>query len=180
MKKFLAILLSIFLAFFIISSCSLSKKKTGNDDDVPKDSVPVIEEVTKEVNLYFTSDNIISLTAEKRTVTSTEDNLYKKTVEELIKGPQTEGLFATVHADTKIDSVTLNEKTATIDFTSTFAEKNTGGSTREFLCLYSIVNTLCEFEEIDEVIFKDNGKTIQTFGQFDMTEPYKMNDSLIK
>lgn len=178
MKKNLCVILFIIFAIGIISGCAPSTNNPVNSDTPPEVN-PALEEkkdeIIKDASLYFTSDNITTLTAEKRAVTSASEDIYKKVIEELIKGPSSKDLYATVHPKTQINNVSLKGKTATADFSSSLITYNTGGSTREYLCLYSIVNTLCSFDEIDEVIITIDGKSISTFGQFDMTEPHTMD-----
>lgn len=178
MKKILYFILCIIFTVGIISGCAPSTDTTVNTD-TPQKLNPALEdkkeEIKKDVSLYFTSDNITTLTAEKRAVTSASVDIYKKAMEELIKGPSSKDLYATVHPETKINSVSLSGKTAVADFSDSLITYNTGGSTREYLCLYSIVNTLCSFDEIDEVIITIDGKSISTFGQFDMTAPHTMD-----
>ncbi|HAJ95166.1 MAG TPA: hypothetical protein DCP02_02920 [Actinobacteria bacterium] len=110
---------------------------------------------TKTVTLYFASieDNQQYLTEEIRQVED-RGNIYKTAVEELIKGPLAEGLYPTVPSDTIVNSVIVSDGLATVDFNiriiNNFVEIPHSSIT-ETLAVYSIVNTLTEFEDIERV-----------------------------
>ena len=56
---------------------------------------------------------------------------------------------------------------------------NTGGSARERLCLYAIVNSLTELDNIDNVKLSVNGKILDLFGQMELLEPLTKNTDMI-
>ena len=173
MKKTLLLILSLILAIGISGGCTPEKTPPKEDEIPPVVDTPVAsEEYNEIVSLYFAKDNINSLSVEKRTIAyKTKDDFYKNVIVELVKGPATDSLSATINPNTVVSSVSVNNKTATADFTDSLKAFNTGGSTKEYMCLYSIVNTLCEFPEIDNVRLTITGKAIQTFGQLDTSEP---------
>jgi len=111
---------------------------------------------TKTITLYFASmeDNQVYLAKETREVEDTGDNIYKTVIEELIMGPASESLYPTLPPDTVVNSVKLSEGLAIVDFNLriiTNFEDIPHSSTTETLAIYSIVNTLTEFEEIEMV-----------------------------
>lgn len=133
------------------------------------------------IKLYFANEDANSLSAVDKTVTvKNKDDVYKTAITELIKGPDNTSLYPTLDKSTQLNTISVKDKLATVDFSSSFIEKNTGGSSKELICLYSVVNTLCSFDEIDKVVITVDGHQIETFGQYDMTEPYEANLSLIK
>lgn len=109
----------------------------------------------KTVTLYFASieDNQPYLTEEIRQVKD-QDDIYKIAIQELIKGPLAEDLYPTVPSDTIVNSVIISDGLATVDFNiriiSNFEEIPHSSAT-ETLAIYSIVNTLTEFEGIERV-----------------------------
>lgn len=138
------------------------------------------ELITVNTKLYFSDELSSSLIAKEITfdMNENEDKFYF-TLKKLILGPEDNNMYPSVNPKTVVNKVTVKDGLCTIDFSDTLTEYNTGGSTRETMCLYSIVNTMCEFPEVESVIFTVNGESISTFGQFDMSEPYKKDMSMV-
>ena len=171
MKKFILFLIVAVLLVSVFYGFNPPKTEIPETQDEPEKITTETEEENykKTVSLFFASSNTLS--AEKRQIVlKSESDVYKAVIEELIKGPSVESLSVTVNPGTVVNSVTVNNKIATADFTDSLKKLNTGGSTKEYLCLYSIVNTLCTFDEIDSVIITINGNKIDTFGQLDTSE----------
>ena len=115
-----------------------------------------------DVSIYFAkySDNQVYLDPEIRKI-SKDTNFYKSVIEELIKGPVNKELYPTIPSDTKVNYVTVTDNLAIVDFSKeiiTSAEQIPHSSTTEILAIYSIVNTLTNFEEIKKVKITVEGK----------------------
>jgi germination protein M len=115
-----------------------------------------------DVTIYFAnySDNQESLVPETREIPK-DANFYKSVIEELIKGPSSKELYPTIPSNTKVNSVTIKEGLATVDFSKeiiTNVEQIPHSSVTENLAIYSIVNTLTNFEEIKKVKITVEGK----------------------
>lgn len=149
---------------------------------------------SRTITLYFASieDNQAYLVKETREVKDMGDNIYKTVIEELIKGPASDSLYPTVPPDTVVNSVKLSEGLAIVDFNLriiTNFEDIPHSSTTETLAIYSIVNTLTEFEEIDMVKITiegvDSGEVdgiyVQDFwGHIGIYENFYRNVEIIK
>ncbi len=115
-----------------------------------------------EVTLYFASyeDNSAYLSPETRGIIKNDD-FYKNIVEEIIKGPQNGQLFPTLPSDIKVNSLKLENDLAVVDFSREIITNITQiphSSTTELLAIFSIVDTLTEFDEIKAVRFTVEGK----------------------
>lgn len=115
-----------------------------------------------DVKIYYASyeDNTSYLVPEIKKIVK-DENFYKTVIEELIKGPSTEQLYPTLPSDTKVYSVIVNEGLATVDFSKEIITNNSEiphSSTTESLAIFSIVDTLTEFEEIQKVRITVEGK----------------------
>jgi len=115
-----------------------------------------------DVSVYFAnySDNQEYLEPEIRKI-SRDTNFYKSVIEELIKGPSDKELYPTVPSDVKVNSVSIKEGLANVDFSKeiiTNVNQIPHSSTTEKLAIYSIVNTLTNFEEIKKVKITVEGK----------------------
>ncbi len=170
----------IFLISLIIIALILVGASLINNNE--PSSGPSGEEniVTVNTKLYFSDELSSSLIAKDVTfdINENEDKYYF-TLKKLILGPEDNNMYPSVNPKTEVNKVTVKDGLCTIDFSDTLIEYNTGGSTREMMCLYSIVNTMCEFSEIESVIFTVNGESISTFGQFDMSEAYSKDLSMV-
>ncbi len=148
---------------------------------------------TRSVSLYFAeyTDTEAYLVKEIREIQVSKE-LYKNVVEELIKGPQSDQLYSTIPSNVKVNSVKISEGTATVDFSKeiiTNFQEIPHSSTTEVLAIFSIVNTLTEFEEIKKVKItiegKDSGQVdglyIEDFwGHVGIYEEFTRNEDIIK
>ncbi len=141
---------------------------------------PYGEEKEVNITLYFSEPTASRLMPEERNIkVSNEKELPKLAIEELLKGPQTANGIAAVHKETKLNSVKVDGDTAIVDFGDNFEKLNTGGSTRERLCLYAVVNTLTELEGIEKVKLSVNGKVLDFFGQLELSEALVKNTDIV-
>lgn len=148
---------------------------------------------SKTVTLYFASmiDNQSYLAEEMRQVED-QGNIYKTAVEELIKGPAGEGLHPVLPSDTVVNSVIVSGGLATVDFNIRIInnfEEIPHSSTTETLAIYSVVNTLTEFEEIENVKITIEGSgtgevagyMVEDFwGHTGIYEIFERNEEIIK
>ena len=148
---------------------------------------------TQTVSLYFAAYNDTEAYLVKETrVISVSKDLYKSVLEELIKGPESSELYPTIPSNVKVHSVKISDGTAIVDFSKeiiTNFQEIPHSSTTEVLAIFSIVNTLTEFEEIKKVKIiiegKDSGKIdglyIEDFwGHVGIYEEFSRNEEIIK
>ncbi len=153
----------------------------------------LLSSCTQSISLYFADyeENESYLVKEVRQI-EPDNSLYKKAVEELIKGPENSDLYPTIPSDVKVNSVEISGDTAIVDFSKeiiTSIDEIPHSSTTEILAIYSIVNTLTEFEEIDKVKItvegRDSGQIdgfyIEDFwGHLGIYEEFTRNEDIIK
>lgn len=109
-----------------------------------------------QLRLFFADETGGRLVEESREVVhSINTSLERLIVEELIKGPGTEGRFPTLPGDTKLLNVSLNENICYINFDSTFL--NNTLEVKEYIPIYSIVNSLSEISTVSKVQITING-----------------------
>jgi len=107
------------------------------------------------------------------------------------KGPESNNLYPTIPSNVEVNSVEISDSTATVDFSKeilTNFEEIPHSSTTETLAIYSIVNTLTEFEQINKIKItiegKDSGEIdglyIEDFwGHIGIYEEFTRNEDLI-
>ena len=166
----------VFIFIMLFTGCST----VVIPENVPE--VPAVEnKVSVDTVVYYADETFYNLEGRKVTFdVKKEEDKFIETLKLLMVKPGEDGLVPTLSEKTVINSVKVENGLCTVDFTESLTEYNTGGSSKETMCLYSVVNTLCGFNEIDEVIFTVDGSNIETFGQLDMTEPYGCDMSNVK
>lgn len=129
-----------------------------------------IDNTGKEINayeqmrlrLYFaneTGDKLIETT--RKGVYSSNISMEKLIVEQLISGPNGEGIYPTINPATKIVSVTVKDGTCYVNLDETFLKQTTGVSAE--VTIYSITNSLVELANVNKVQISVNGKTDYMF-----------------
>ncbi len=109
-----------------------------------------------QLQLFFADETGERLVEESREVVhSINTSLERLIVEELIKGPQAEGHYPTLPGDTKMLNVSLNENICYINFDSAFL--NNTLEVKEYIPIYSIVNSLSEISTVSKVQITVNG-----------------------
>ena len=149
-------IIAIFLIILIISLLiffNLSKEVVQNVDN--ETEIEPEQEISEEqmrqtlITLYFEDKNSMQLVKEERNVDAKDliDNPYLYVVKMLIQGPKDENLQNPIPQDTKVNKVEFKNKEycVYVDLSKEFL--NSSGMN----AIYSIVNTLTEFKEVNSV-----------------------------
>jgi len=162
-KKQLAVLLIILSVIFILIVVY------NRDSD--------IEQSEQEILLYFSDLDAMYLETEMRIVET--DDLYLNAVNELIKGPE-RNLNKTIPEEVEVLGVELNNDLILVNFNEKLKENHWGGSTGERMTVYSIVNTLTQFGEINLVKILIDGEEIETLtGHMDLSVPVEADYEIV-
>ncbi len=140
----------------------------------------VDQETYREVELYFSNPQASYLRTENRKVQ--KENLYLNTLQELIAGPTSNNLVGTIPENTRILGVyEKDDGLFIVDFSENLVEEHWGGTAGEGITIYSIVNTLTSFPEIDAVKFKIEGEERDTLaGHWDLTLLFTYNEDMVE
>lgn len=142
--------------------------ETEQQTDLPEnqDAPETFEEYDAELTLYFPDSEAMYLHPETRNVTVKENiPLEQVVLDELFKGPSDEKLAPSLDGENLVISVSTDEEgLCIVDFTGDFVVLNSGGTTREVFAIGSIVNSLCELENVNSVKINIEGKTDAEFG----------------
>lgn len=183
MKKISAFAL-VLLLLFSLTACESSKRSpepTPPPKTAQSEALDTDEVISRDVVFYFPDDAVMYLVGESRNVNLRESLFLESVVQAIIKGPANESLRPSISGDVEVLSVTEENGICTVDLSSEFAEFNTGGSTKETMAIYSIVNTLCSIDEINKVKINIDGNENPDFGgHFSLDEPLEADMSLIK
>lgn len=140
------------------------------------DSISDVNSYEKtELTLYFTDELGDMLYAEKREVVhNINTSLEQVILGELIQGPEQEGLMPTLDPQTKLLNVSVNENVCYLNFDTTFLGNQL--EVREYIPIYSIVNSLSELSSVNRVQFTINGEQNATFREsVSLSAPFGRN-----
>ena len=109
-----------------------------------------------ELTLYFADSTGEKLVKEQREVVhNVTTSLEKLVVEQLIAGPDRPGINATLPKDTKLLNVSVNENVCYLNFEASFL--NNSLDVKEYIPVYSIVNSLAAVSSVNKVQIAVNG-----------------------
>lgn len=115
-----------------------------------------------ELTLYFANTAGDQLVAEKREVMrSSNTSVERLIVEQLIEGPQAAGVYATLPGDVKLLNISVNDSVCSINFDGAFLTNLL--EVKEYIPIYSIVNSLSELSTVSRVQIRINGSEDAVF-----------------
>ena len=131
------------------------------------------------LTLYFGSEDGKSLVAEKQEVRYLNSrSLERMVVEQLISGPETEGHKATLPSETELVNVATSNGVCYVNLSGDFTKYATEVSGE--VTIYSIVNSLCQLDEVKMVQISVDGETNLSYdNSISLDQKFKMNRSLI-
>lgn len=130
--------------------------------------------------LYFSSENGDALVESQREVEYDGSILLEEIiVQQLIDGPtdQEVGMKKTIPAGTVLNEISVKDRICSIDFSEEFLELLEGVSPE--VTIYSIVNTLVEQSNIDNVEFTIDGETVDKYQNIPLNQVFGRNLRLI-
>lgn len=128
------------------------------------------------VNLYFANSQNDDLVAERRLIEVEANKGKERTIlEQLIIGPKDLGNISTIPKETKINDVTTtNDGICYVNLSYDFISKHSGTEIGELLTIYSIVNTLCEVNNVSKIQFLIDGERLDLYkGYLDFSKPFE-------
>lgn len=140
MKKFMSLLLIIILSIAVFSACT------------PDGT---------EISVFFKNSEKNELREEIRTVKAEKNAnvraIARLAVNELIKGPSTEGSKGVISKSAKLISLAVNGNVATVNISKHYLEKK---GVDELILRFAIVNTLCNIKGIEGVVIQVEGNNL--------------------
>jgi len=130
------------------------------------------------IKVYYADPQVKDLIGETRTISS--ENKYVEALYELMKLPVDSGLIRLIPDTTIINSVKVEEDLARVDLSQNFVDDRATSETEDNMLIYSIVNTLTEFSEVDSVTFYIDGEKLNILGMVDLQNPLYRRNDLIK
>jgi germination protein M len=122
------------------------------------------------------------LVSEKRKIPPTTSlAMAKEVVIELIKGPASSDLYATIPEGTRVNEVYIADDIVYVDLSEEVFKNHPGGSSGELMTVYSIVNSLTEISPIKGVqILVEGNERNSLVGHVDISMPLLRDEDWIK
>ncbi len=136
--------------------------------------------LSTNLTLYFASADGVSVVPETRQVYYSRNvSIDKLVMDQLLKGPKTEGLLSAIPTGTKLNSISISENgVCIVNFDGTFETAITGVT--ENATIYSIVNSLTELDNVKQVQILVNGETPRISNvDTDLSDAIKRNEDII-
>ncbi|MDD3369197.1 MAG: GerMN domain-containing protein [Lachnospiraceae bacterium] len=147
-----------------------------------------IDNAGKEINsyekaslrLYFTNADGNQLIATNREVVYNSNiSMEKLVVEQLILGPNLDGVYPTISSSAKLVNVTVKDRICYVNFDSGFLLQQ--GNTTPEVTLYSVTNSLVELPNINKVQISVDGETNVMFREnTSLTTLFERNLDLVE
>lgn len=132
------------------------------------------------LRLYFANENGDRLVEENQRNVEYNSNISveKLVVEKLIEGPHSDGAYPTINPDTKVISVTVNDRICYVNLDEAFL--NQPYNVTSDVTIYSIANSLVELPNINKVQISINGETALFYKEsVNLTTIFERNLDLI-
>ena len=177
-NKKIIIIFTILLVIILIGGIwGIKYVKNKNQETIIEEYTPE-EEITSEqsrqtiVSLYFQEKESKQLVPEARLVDIKEliNNPYEKMMNLLIEGPKNDKLEKNIPEGTKILRIYMENDCLVIDVSSEFLNYDKNDKKLKYNMVKSIVNTMTELTEVNQVKILINGNENEEF-----KEVYKRN-----
>lgn len=151
-------------------------QSTESTSEVTQSSDTQDGEIT--INVYYADENGEYLIGEARIISGT--NKYIDAIAEMMKEPVDSSLVKLIPETTKINGVIFNDGVVKVDLSKNFVDDRFVSESMDILLVYSIVNTLTEFPDVNSVEFFIDGVKLDVLGMLDLQEPLFRRSDLIR
>lgn len=136
--------------------------------------------LSTDLTLYFASANGMYTVSETRKVYYSRNVAIEKLVmDQLLKGPETDGLLSAIPSGTKVNSISISEDGVCVVNLDVAIETAVTGVT-ENVTVYSIVNSLTELDNVKQVQILVNGEAPHISNlDVDLSAPISRNEEII-
>ena len=168
-------------------STELSSSSQGSQESTDIQTTESASEITQSsdtqggeitTNVYYADKNGEYLIGEARTISVT--NKYIDAIAEMMKEPVDSSLQKLIPPTTKINGVIFKNGLIKVDLSKNFVDDRFVSESTDVLLVYSIVNTLTEFQDVNSVEFFIDGVKLDVLGALDLKEPLFRRSDLIK
>ena len=161
-KRMICALITIILViigiYFLFKNIEIKKIENEYQDYIPQEEISDEQARQTKILLYFENIETGKLETETQVIDANLliDNPYKKLIEYLIKGPQSQKFKKLIPEGTILNEVKVENGCAIINFSNEFL--NYENEENKLKIINSIVNTLTNLKEVNSVRFLINGE----------------------
>lgn len=150
---------------------------SGDNVSLSDDS---LDQSRAEFTLYYTDRDQRYLIAEEVSVNlATEDDLVTFLVESLLTPPEDSNLLSALPGGTKLLDYSIDDGLCTINFSEEFERNGWNRCEAQRLTLLSVVNTLTQLEEIQQVEFCTEGNLLVQYRLLSISAPLVFEENAI-
>ena len=159
---FILLLFLLIGGFFAIRYVKNKEKETIIEEYIPQEEITQEQERHTIVSLYFPTKETNELNPEARLIDIKEiiNNPYEKLVELLIEGPKNDKNKKIIPENTKVNKIYLEQDCIVLDFSKEFLNYDKQNEKEKKNLENSIVNTLTQLTEINQVKILIDGEEI--------------------
>lgn len=152
--KIITVLFAIIIAIVGTLLLNSNREETDNLSSMSN------ENQTKII-LYFSNITTGELVKEYRyvNISDIKNNMPKTIIDELLKGPENDEFVSMIPSGTEVNSIDIEDSKIIVDFNMEFG-KETENELENLHKIYSVVNSLTEITEINEVEIRVEGKMV--------------------
>ena len=172
------ILVILIIVIGVLVYMKLNNKEEGEIEITPLEEITVEQERETMISLYFINQETSTLAPEARKIDVKEliKDPYKMLIELLIEGPKNEKLVKGIPDGTKVNNAVLKNGIVELDLSKEFIENQKGETKQIELCIYSIVNTLTELNEVNFVKILIDGEENKKIGDIELNQEFARQD----
>lgn len=180
-SKIIIFILIILVVLSIIFMLSKKNSKTENYESYePEEEITDAQNRQTLVSLFFINKNTRAVEPEARLVDVKDlvENPYGKLLELLIASPRNENLESGIPQGTVVLGTEMKGNVLLINFSEEFINNHKGGKDEEEKTMETIVNTLTELTEVNEIKILINGEENREFNdrEINFNENFIRND----
>lgn len=137
-------------------------------------------EKIQEFSLYYTNKEGTVLKVSKSNINTSGDRSPEQLViEKLISAKAPEGCYNTLPKGTKLNSISTKDGICYIDLSEEFLKPEE--SVKDYVTIYSVVDTLCELANVSKVKFTIDGKEKSYYNQtIPFSQMFERNLDIVK
>ena len=132
-----------------------------------------------ELTLYFGDEEGRFLLAEKRSLPAMSAASLPQYALELLHQPQSAGMRSVLPPGTTVLDVTVENGLCSVDFNGDFLANRPDTEQGEQLAILSVVNTLCELDNINQVRIYVEGRRLAPYLWLDLSNPWQMDSAVV-
>lgn len=139
-----------------------------------------VERTNTLISLYFSDAHGRFLIAEERSATVEDvSQLPEYILQALLEGPKSDTLLPTVPPDTMVLGASVVDGVCVVNFSSEFVQNRPTDALGERMCVFSIVNSLCQLDEVSSVELLVEGSRLQRYSYLDLSGQLTGDETMI-